>query len=149
MQQSATQATHGAGAIRSGGHRRSEAEGELPGAELAGRATKAPTTSSGFPLPVNRSFSARFWTAAAEQSGAAAFGETQRRGCTRPVGEAPAREKAVASHAQSKTLARRQCLIRFMGTSREPQRIMDSLPEGEGGSKGRTGASVARPMRAR
>ncbi len=36
-------------------------------------------------LPVDRPFSARSWSAVAERSGAAAFGESQRRGCSRPA----------------------------------------------------------------
>ena len=70
-------------------------------------ATDAPMRPFYSSLPMNRSFSARFWTAAAERSEAAAFGETQRRGCTRSADEALGAKKAVASHAQSMTLSRR------------------------------------------
>ena len=45
-------------------------------------------------LPTDRSFTARFWSAAEERSGAAAFGEAQRRGRTRPVGEALGAKKS-------------------------------------------------------
>ena len=46
------------------------------------------------PLPMIRSFSARFWSEAAERSEAAAFGEAQKRGCTRLVGEALGAKKS-------------------------------------------------------
>ena len=42
-----------AGAIRSGGHRWSEAAGMFPFTELAGRAADGPTTPGGLPLPMD------------------------------------------------------------------------------------------------